>query len=314
MMSELRKPSRLRVGDRVAVVATSGPVVEERLEVGLTILRQWGLDPVVMPSVSARNEAFPYLAGDDADRAKDFREAWLDPQYKAVLCARGGVGSHRMLQHLQVAELTTAPAKILLGFSDITALHELFLAEGFVTVHGPMVAAVEQLKVEAGRDRLRALLFEPESIADLLVSPGDEELKRVRTLVPGRAEGRLLGGNLAVLAASLGTATALRPDGAIVVLEDVGEDVYRLDRLLTHLMRVGWFDQVAGLVIGDFTEAEGPGRVEDLLEDRLVPLGIPAISGAPIGHEDLNLAIPLGAQVVLDATAGTLTMPEAPFI
>ncbi|WP_328989535.1 LD-carboxypeptidase [Kribbella sp. NBC_01245] len=312
-MGDLKKPARLKVGDRVAVVATSGPVKEERLEVGLTILREWGLDPILMPSVYAQNESFPYLAGDDATRAKEFREAWLDPQYKAVLCARGGVGAHRMLQHLDAVELTAAPAKILLGFSDITALHELFLADGFVTVHGPMVGAVEQLQVEASRERLRALLFEPDSIPDLLVSPGEEKT-RVRTLVPGRAEGRLLGGNLAVIAASFGTATALSPDGAIVVLEDVGEEVYRLDRLFTHLIRAGWFDQVAGLVLGDFTEAEGPGLVEDLLRERLVPLGIPAVENAPIGHGDLNLAVPLGARVVLDATAGTLIMPESPFI
>ncbi|MFC0628190.1 S66 peptidase family protein [Kribbella deserti] len=307
-MDEVRKPRRLRVGDRVAVVATSGPVVEARLEVGLKLLREWGLDPVVMPSVLARHEVFPYLAGDDAARAKDFRDAWLDPQYQAVLCARGGYAAQRMLQQLDLAELTSAPDKLLLGFSDVTVLHEVFLSAGLVTVHGPMVAAVEQLAVEASRDRLRALLFEPESITDLLAPSA------ARTLVSGRAEGRLLGGNLAMLASSLGTPTELRPDGAIVVLEDVGEDVYRLDRLFTQLLRAGWFDRVAGLVIGDFTEAEGPGRVEDLVHDRLAPLAIPMVGQVPVGHADLNLAVPLGAPVVLDATAATLTMSESPFI
>jgi muramoyltetrapeptide carboxypeptidase len=281
------------------VVAPAGPIVAGRLEAGSAHLRDWGLEIDVMPAVLTRHERFPYLAGDDAARAADFRAAWLDPQYAAVFCGRGGYGVQRLLQHLDLDELAGVD-KLLVGFSDITALHEAFNARGLVTVHGPMAAAVEQLGALEGRERLHDLLFEPESVKDLLAP------RAVRTVVSGTAEGRLLGGNLALLASSLGTPTSVRPDG-IVVLEDVSEDGYRVDRLLTQLLRSGWFDQVTGLVIGDFSEADDQGLVSDVVRERLEPLGVPMVEGAAIGHEEVNLAVPLGLPVRLDATAGTLT-------
>ncbi|MEV6412136.1 LD-carboxypeptidase [Kribbella sp. NPDC051718] len=302
-MTEVRRPQRLRSGDRVAVVAPAGPMVAGRLETGSAHLRDWGLEIDVMPAVLTRHERFPYLAGDDAARAADFRAAWLDPQYAAVFCGRGGYGVQRLLQHLDLDELAGVD-KLLVGFSDITALHEAFNAQGLVTVHGPMAAAVEQLGALEGRERLHDLLFEPESVKDLLAP------RAARTVVPGTAEGRLLGGNLALLASSLGTPTSVRPDG-IVVLEDVSEDGYRVDRLLTQLLRAGWFDHVTGLVIGDFSEADDQGLVTDVVRERLEPLGVPMVDGAAIGHEEVNLAVPLGLPVRLDATAGTLT-PQMP--
>jgi muramoyltetrapeptide carboxypeptidase len=306
-VSELRRPRRLVAGDRVAVIAPAGPLDPERLEFGLEILTGWGLEPVVMPSALTKHEDFPYLAGDDLARAKDFRDAWLDPAYAGVFCARGGYGVQRMLPHLDFDELTAGPDKIFLGFSDITALHEPLNARGVVTVHGPMAASVGQLHVAEGRDRLKALLFEPESVTDLLAPVG------ARTMVGGRAEGTLRGGNLVLLAASLGTPTFDRPDGAIVVLEDITEDAYRVDRLLTQLLRAGWFDRVSGVVIGDFSDTDESTLIADLVRERLIPLGIPAVTGAAIGHEDLNLAVPLGSPAVLDADAGTLTPAEVPF-
>jgi muramoyltetrapeptide carboxypeptidase len=297
-MTEVRRPRRLERGDRVAVVAPAGPLDGERLELGTKYLRDWGIEVEVMPSALARHERLPYLAGDDRVRAADFRAAWLDPSYKAVFAGRGGYGVQRLLQHLDVDELASVD-KILVGFSDITALHEAFNARGLVTIHSPMAAGIGQLRMQESRDRLRDLLFEPESVKDLFAPVG------VRTVVAGTAEGRLLGGNLALLAASLGTPTFARPEG-IVVLEDVSEDGYRVDRLLTQLLRSGWFDQVTGLVIGDFSEADDQGLVGDVVRERLEPLGVPMVEGAAIGHEDINLAIPLGLPVRLDTTAGTL--------
>jgi muramoyltetrapeptide carboxypeptidase len=301
----IRKPRRLVPGDRVAVVASSGAVDQDRLLAGLEVLRGWGLQIDVMPGVAGRHERLPYLAADDAVRAKDFRAAWLDPSYKAVFCARGGYGAQRMLQHLDVDELTSAEPKLLVGFSDVTALHEIFNAAGVVTIHGPMAAAVEQLRTATSSERLQQLLFEPESIGNLL-APGQPAV-----LTNGRAEGLLRGGNVALLAAGLGTPTS-HPGVGIVVLEDVGEDAYRLDRLLTQLLRAGWFDHVAGLVLGDFSEADDPELVAAVLAERLGPLGVPAVAGAAIGHERTNLAVPLGAPAVLNAGAGTLTLSEPP--
>jgi muramoyltetrapeptide carboxypeptidase len=299
----VRKPRRLVSGDRVAVVAPSGPVDPDRLAAGLEVLRGWDLEIDVLPGATGRHERLPYLAADDAVRAKDFRAAWLDPAYTAVFCARGGYGAQRMLQHLDADELTSAEPKLLIGFSDITALHEIFNATGLVTIHGPMAGAVEQLRTATSSDRLRQLLFEPETIENLL-APG-----RPAVLTGGRAEGVLRGGNVALLATGLGTPTSHRGAG-IVVLEEVGEDAYRLDRLLTQLLRSGWFDRVAGLVLGDFSEADDPDLVGAVLAERLGRLGIPAVTGAAIGHERTNLAVPLGAPVVLDADAGTLTLSE----
>jgi muramoyltetrapeptide carboxypeptidase len=295
----VRRPERLRAGDRVAVVAPAGPLDPERLELGTKYLRDWDIDVEVMPSALARDERLPYLAGDDRARAADFRAAWLDPSVKAVFAGRGGYGVQRLLQHLDLDELTSVD-KILVGFSDITALHEVFNAQGLVTLHSPMAAGIGQLRVQETHDRLRDLLFEPESVKDLLAPTG------ARTVVAGTTEGRLLGGNVALLAASIGTPTFAKPAG-IVLLEDVGEEGYRIDRLLTQLLRSGWFDEVTGLVIGDFSIDSERELVADVIRERLEPLGVPMVEGAAIGHEDLNLAVPLGLPVRLDAAAGTLT-------
>jgi muramoyltetrapeptide carboxypeptidase len=283
----------LVAGDRVAVVAPAGPLKVERLEIGLKFLRDWGLEVEVMPAVLGRHDKLPYLASEDKARAADLRTAWLEPDFKAVFCGRGGYGVQRTLEFLDLDELAGVE-KILVGFSDITALHEVFNARGLVTIHGPMAAAVEQLESEQGRNRLHDLLFTPESVTDLLDG--------ARTVVPGTAEGRLLGGNLALLAASIGTPTFARPAG-IVVLEDVGENSYRIDRLLTQLLRSGWFDQVNGLVIGDFTDSDDVDLVGEVVRERLVPLGVPMLEGAAIGHAEVNLAIPLGLPVRLEGTS-----------
>nr|WP_238350741.1 LD-carboxypeptidase [Kribbella shirazensis] len=287
----------MRDGDRVAVVAPSGRVDAARLAIGLEHLRSWGLQVDVMPSVLAGHERFKYLAADDKARAEDLRSAWLDPQYAALFCARGGYGVQRMLEYVDLDELVAVP-KWFVGFSDITALHEPLNARGLVTVHGPMAAAVEQLNNADGRERLRALLFEPETVTDLLAPHG------ARTVVGGVAEGPLRGGNLALLAASVGTPTYAPPAG-VVVLEEINEEAYQADRLLTQLLRAGWFEQVTGVVLGDFSE--GGEGLDDTIRERLEPLGVPLVEGAAIGHEALNLAVPLGLPVRLDASAATLT-------
>jgi muramoyltetrapeptide carboxypeptidase len=292
-------PARLRSGDRVAVVAPSGRVRGERLDLGLAYLREWGLEVEVMPSVLAGHERFAYLAAEDKARAADLRDAWLDDRFAAVFCARGGYGVQRMLELVDFDELVAVP-KWFVGFSDITALHEPLNARGLVTVHGPMAAAVEQLGVEEGRRRLHDLLFEPASVTDLFAPRG------AHTLVGGVAEGVLRGGNLALLATSIGTPTYAAPAG-VVVLEDVSEQGYRIDRMLTQLLRSGWFDRVTGIVVGDFSESDDQGLAADVVLERLEPLGLPMVAGASIGHEDLNLAVPLGLPVRLDATAATLT-------
>ncbi|MFG2024965.1 LD-carboxypeptidase [Streptomyces sp. NPDC048825] len=301
-MKPLLRPRRLAPGARVAVVAPSGRVPEERLEAGLDILRGWDLDPVVASHVLDRHPEFGYLAGTDADRAADLQAAWCDPAVDAVLCARGGYGAQRMVDLLDWDALRAAGPKVFLGYSDITALHEAFATRmDLVTLHGPMVASVDFLKNARAQEHLRSTLFDPESVRTI-TSAG-------RALVPGRASGVLLGGCLSLLAAELGTPWA-RPSarGGLLCLEDVGEETYRLDRYLTQLLRAGWFEGAAGVLLGSWALCAPYDEVRALLLDRLGGLGIPITEEFGFGHGEGSLTIPFGVGAELDAEATSLTL------
>jgi muramoyltetrapeptide carboxypeptidase len=300
----LLRPARLAPGARVAVVAPSGPVPEERLQAGLDVLRGWDLDPVVAPHVLDRHGTFPYLAGTDADRAADLQRAWCDPSVDAVLCARGGYGAQRIADLLDWEAMRAAGPKVFVGFSDITALHEAFATRlGLVTLHGPMVSGVDFLKNARAQEHLRATLFAPETVTTL-ASGGTP-------LVPGRARGVTLGGCLSLLAAELGTPHARpRAQGGLLCLEDVGEETYRLDRYLTQLLRAGWLDGVRGVLLGSWERCEPRGLLRPLLADRLGGLGVPVAEEFGFGHCAGALTVPFGVAAELDADAGTLTLAE----
>ncbi|MFF8289894.1 LD-carboxypeptidase [Streptomyces sp. NPDC016309] len=305
-VTPLTRPRRLRPGDRVAVVAPSGPVPEDRLKAGLDVLRGWGLDPVAMPHVLDVHPELPYLAGRDEDRARDFTEAWCDPSVAAVVCARGGYGVQRMADLLDWTAIRDAGPKVFVGYSDVTALHEAFAVRvGLATLHGPMAGAVTFLQDAATQESLRATLLEPETVLTL-------GLPDARTMVPGRARGVTFGGCLALLAAELATPYA-RPSarGGLLLLEDVGEEPYRLDRILTHLLRAGHLDGVAGIALGSWEECGPYAEVRATLLDRLAPLGIPVVEQLGFGHGPTNLTVPLGLPATLDADARTLTL-DAP--
>ncbi|MDX3854282.1 LD-carboxypeptidase [Streptomyces sp. AK02-01A] len=302
-VTPLTRPARLRPGAKVAVVAPSGPLPEERLETGLDILRGWDLDPVVAPHVLDRHPGFRYLAGTDQDRARDFQEAWCDPSVSAVLCARGGYGVQRMVDLLDWTAMRAAGPKVFVGYSDITALHEAFAVRmGLATLHGPMTAAVTFLKDTRTQESLRATLFEPESVRVL-------GLDTARPLVPGRARGVTLGGCVSLLAADLATPYA-RPSaaGGLLLIEDVGEEPYRLDRILTQLLRSGWLDGVAGIGLGSWAECGPYEDVRALLLDRLGGLGVPVVEELGFGHGETTLTMPLGVPAVLDGESATLTL------
>lgn len=300
----LRRPRRLAPGARVAVVAPSGPVPEERLRAGLDVLRGWDLDPVVAPHVLDRHGRFGYLAGSDADRAADLQSAWCDPDVDAVICARGGYGVQRMVDALDWEAMRAAGPKVFVGFSDITSLHEAFAVRlGLVTLHGPMAAGLDFVKSTRAQDHLRATLLAPGTVRTI-ASDGT-------ALVPGRARGVTLGGCLSLLASDLGTPHA-RPSarGGLLCLEDVGEETYRLDRYLTQLLRAGWLDGVAGLLLGSWAQCEPYDGVRALLADRLGGLGVPVAEQFGFGHCDDALTVPFGVAAELDADAGTLTLDE----
>ncbi|WP_199579010.1 LD-carboxypeptidase, partial [Streptomyces sp. CRB46] len=283
----------------------SGPVPEERLHAGLDVLRGWDLDPVVAPHVLDRHAAFDYLAGTDADRAADLQTAWCDPSVDAVLCARGGYGVQRMADLLDWEAMRAAGPKVLVGFSDITALHEAFATRlGLVTLHGPMAAGIDFLKNARAQEHLKATLFAPETVR-VIASGGTP-------LAPGRARGVTLGGCLCLLAAEVGSPHArASARGGLLCLEDVGEETYRLDRYLTQLLRAGLLDGVRGILLGSWHACEPYERLRPMLADRLGGLGVPVVEDFGFGHCEGALTIPFGVTAELDADAGTLTL-DAP--
>ncbi|GGT03888.1 putative carboxypeptidase [Streptomyces kurssanovii] len=303
-LEPLTRPRRLRAGDRVAVVAPSGPVPEERLDAGLDILRGWDLDPVVLPHVRDTHPELGYLAGTDEARARDLTQAWCDPSVSAVICARGGYGVQRMVDLADWDAMRAAAPKVFVGYSDITALHEAFAVRlGLATLHGPMTGTETFLKDTRTQDSLRATLFEPETVQQL------HGLGDARPMVSGRARGVTLGGCVSLIAADLGTPHA-RPcaRGGLLLIEDVEEENYRLDRILTQLLRAEWLDGVAGVVLGSWAQCGPYEQIRAVLADRLGGLGVPVVEEFGFGHGPTNLTMPLGVPAVLDADAGTLTL------
>ncbi|MFF2719848.1 LD-carboxypeptidase [Streptomyces sp. NPDC058011] len=294
----MARPSRLRAGARVAVVAPSGPVPADRLEAGLGVLRNWGLEPVAAPHVLDVHPELDYLAGTDADRAADLQAAWCDPSVDAVFCARGGYGAHRMVDRLDWPAIRAAGPKVFVGYSDITALHEAFAVRaGCATLHGPMVATETFLDDAPTREHLRATLFEPETVLTL-------GLDTAAALVPGQARGILYGGCLSLLASAAGTPHARTgARGGLLVIEDTGEEPYRLDGILTRLLRTGALEGVAGVVCGSWQECGPYEKVRAVLADRLGPLEIPVIEELGFGHGPTALTVPLGVPAVVNAPA-----------
>lgn len=262
------------------------------------MLRGWGLEPAVASHVADVHPALDYLAGADADRAADLQAAWCDPSVDAVFCARGGYGAHRMVDLMDWAAIRAAGPKVFVGYSDITVLHEAFaLRAGFSTLHGPMVATEAFLEDAVTREHLRATLFEPETTSTL-------GLDAAAALVPGRARGVLYGGCVSLLAATAGTPHARTGarDG-LLVIEDTGEEPYRLDGILTRLLRSGVLEGLSGVVCGSWQECGPYEKIRAVLADRFGPLGIPVIEELGFGHGPTALTVPLGVPAVLDAPA-----------
>lgn len=286
----------LRRGDVVALVAPAGPAPPEALDRAAAEFADWGL---VVKRLDGVRPVRKYLANTDLRRAKLFQAAWTDPAVTAVVAARGGYGTHRILDLLDWDALRAAGPKIFAGSSDLTALHQAIAAHlGLPTLFSPMPAATFWDE-EAKRHLHRALW-----------APGEElVLDRLETLVPGTARGVLTGGTLSVLAAGAGAPEYRPPEGAIAVFEDVGEAPYRIDRLVTQLLRSGWFAKVRGIVLGSWFRCGDSDEVRAVLLDRLRPLGVPIVGGLRFGHCPGAVTVPFGVHAVLEADAGTLTVP-----
>lgn len=283
----------LQKGDPVSVIAPAGPYEPAAFRSGLAALEELGLEPRLDPGSSSRKR---FLAGDDSRRLAELIAAFRDPETKAVFCARGGYGAMRLLPRITLDEL---PPKPLVGFSDITALHLLWATERRPSIHAPVVTQLGK-QPDSVKRALGKLLFKGEPV----------RLQGGRTIRPGKAEGRLVGGNLTVLTQLIGTPYLPELRGCVLLLEDVGERPYRLDRMLTHLQLAGLLDGVAGIAVGELTQCEEKDAgytAEEVVSELLAELPVPSVIGLPVGHGDVNMPVLLGAEYALDATAGTLT-------
>ena len=255
------KPPSLRPRDTVHIVAPAGPFDLPSFEGGLGVLAE-RYSPVFRPDLY---EAWRYLAGSDARRTEELMGALTDSRARAVFCARGGYGSMRLLPSLRLGDMGDTA---LVGFSDITALHLPLQGLGRVTIHGPVVTHLGKQPPEV-QDYLIRLLESPEPPPPLFGKA---------PYIRGVVEGPLLGGNLSVLTRLLGTPYMPPLDGAVLLLEDVGERPYRLDRMWTHLRLAGVFERVRGIVLGDFTDCElkdAPYGSEDVLRSLAEETGLP---------------------------------------
>ncbi|WP_150291718.1 S66 peptidase family protein [Sphingobium estronivorans] len=309
------KPPRLRPGDTVGLVEPAG-FTDDAFDLDLVkeTIRAMGLVP---KPVKHLVERYGYLAGTDAGRAADINAMFADPAVRAVFATRGGWGCARVLPFLDFRTIRANP-KLLIGFSDITALHLAFAARaGFVTIHGPNAASSWP---RFSWDAFRALAFD--GATPTLVNPEGREDRlaqrsgRIRTLRGGRASGRLLGGNLTVLSTLMGTPWLPDFDGAILFVEDVSEQPYRIDRMLTQLSLAGLLGKVAGVVFGQCTDCGPSGAsyggftLSEVLQQHLGKLGVPAFQGASFGHVASQFSLPVGCRAEIDADAGTIRLLE----
>lgn len=296
-------PRRLVPGSRVALVAPAGPVTPERLEGAQERCRIEGLEPVVFPGASGEHG---YLAGTDAARLGDLQVAFDDPAVDAVWALRGGYGTLRIVDDLDLRRQLEDPIPFI-GFSDNTSIHMRHWSLGVVSFHGPHPTASLPLETE---EALRRVVFEASAPGPLRSRTGDP---RPRTLVEGHVEAPLVGGNLSILTSMCGTPYALDAAGCILFLEDVGDATYKVDRMLVQLRRSGALEGVVGLAFGRFTDVPDDDEhpVARLLAEFAERLGVPAVADLPFGHADHNATLPVGGAARLDADAAELVLTEA---
>ncbi|MBW2273888.1 MAG: LD-carboxypeptidase [Deltaproteobacteria bacterium] len=300
-MPSLRRPHAIRKGSTIGIAAPAGPIDLERLEAGETMLRKLGFEVRRREDVAARRG---YLAGDDARRAAEFMELVNDPEVDAIVCARGGYGSHRIVSMLD-AEAVRRAAKPLVGYSDVTTLL-LWQRRcaGLMGIHGPMLDRAASLSAESRKSLVNSLL-------------GMGPLPRIagKSLAGGWSEGRLSGGSLSLVVASLGTPWEIDTRGAILLLEEVGEDPYRVDRMLQQLMAAGKLSSAVGVGIGSMTGCESERyptpSVTEVLEEILAPLELPVVTELPFGHCDPHISWPVGARAAIDGDRAEIELLEA---
>ena len=311
---KLVKPKRLAPGDTVGLILPASATFEaDDIALAREQLEAMGLKVAVGAHAYDRHD---YFAGRDADRADDLNRMFANDAIAGVVCYTGGWGAPRILPYLDYDLIARKP-KVLIGYSDITALlNVIHQRTGLVTFHGPVGGStIEPYSLE----NFRRVVMSPEpagALAPPRKKPTElvDRTNRILRLHPGKATGRLAGGNLTLLAALMGTPYEIDTDGAILFAEDIREEIYSIDRMLTQLALGGKFERMAGFVFGRCTDCDAKPSafsLEDVLRDRFGRGPAPAISGLSFGHIEQKLTLPIGVQATLDADAGTLTILES---
>jgi muramoyltetrapeptide carboxypeptidase len=316
-MNPLLKPERLCFGDTIGIIApASAPPDPKAVDRAAAALEKFGFKPKLAKNVRARHG---FLAGGDRDSAADVMQMFSDKKVKAIICLRGGYGAARILDRLDYAVSRRNP-KILSGYSDITSLHcALAKKVNLISIHAPMLnGALADPKVpEFTRQSFFRTVMAAKPAGSICAG---YDKKTVSSLRGGTATGRLIGGNLSVLCAAVGTPFAPSFKGKILFFEDIGEKPYRLDRLLTQLLNAGILQQVAGVAVGVNPDCLDPDAkpggeyrqsAADVIKERLSSLRVPVVTGLPFGHVELNATIPVGAMAELDGKRGDLIITEA---
>lgn len=308
------KPSKLQQNDTIALISPSGAIYErEPYDIAIETLEALGLKVKLGKHLYDR---YGHLAGNDENRAAEINELFADQEVKALICLRGGSGAARILDKLDYKTIAANP-KIFIGYSDITAfLLAIYAKTGLITFHGPVATSTwndfsvdyfKRILFEGGAPRL----LNPEKAEDMLVKVDD----RVRTITPGKATGILAGGNLSVLAGLTGSDYLPDWKGKILFLEEVGEKIYAVDRMMSQLKLAGILDQLSGFVMGKCSrcspgEGYGSLTLDEILDHYIKPLNIPAYSGAMIGHIESKFTVPVGGKAEVDADKGTIQLLE----
>lgn len=288
-------PAPLKRGDSIGIIAPAGPINDRAaFEKGLKLISEMGFRPHHLPDIFRRNG---YLAGSDQERLAELHELWGNPEVKAIVAARGGYGSLRLLAGLDLALIRRQP-KMLIGFSDLTFLLSAIQKQsGLITFHGPMLCTLARSHPDSQKSFFQRLTDRAKTSL---------KAKGLEILRGGRASGHLLPGNLTSLVHLLDTPWEPHWQGAIAVLEDTGEAPYRLDRLLTQLWASGRLKKIAGLVLGDFGGNDAAEAIWQRAME-LTPIDVPIWAGFPCGHGAHNLTLPCGAEADLDSSTGILS-------
>lgn len=309
---ERRKGRPLTIGDTIGIVAPSSPVKDwETVMQGKAILESYGYE--VRLGASCYETYGGYLAGAATRRATDIHDMFKNPEIAAVMCLRGGYGALQLLPLLNYAIIRDHP-KLFIGYSDVTALHTAFGQNAaLATVHGPMLAS--DIAGDAGGFSLASLqhILQDNNLPLELVNPPGEA---IACLVPGVAQGQLVGGNLSLIASTIGTPYEIDTRGKVLFLEEIGEEPYRIDRLLMQLQLAGKLEDAAAFVFGQWTDCETKQyadsfSVSELLEKIIVPYKKPAIYNVQAGHCTPTLTLPFGVEVTVDATQKKLIVEES---